>query len=262
MLNLFKKKPKAVSLRVIELCDDGYCEVVGESHYQDALRATSTICSPGPEGRGAFTAVLVAEPDNPYDVNAIAIYSPQGKLGHLSRDDAIEYHPVLDEIARLGYQGGACTAYLTGGEPAKPYFGVVLQLADPYTCLAELRGEYSADDGYDMEEDPSGPGFVRGRHYTEYVEEVKELRRAGHEAEAEKLLLELVDATEAEAQAQRWGVAPWYYEQLAISYRKRKDYLSEIAILERFARQVHAPGAASPQLLERLAKARALAQHG
>ena len=42
------------------------------------------------------------------------------------------------------------------------------------------------------------------------------------------------------------GVAPWYYEQLAIIYRKRKDYLKEIEVLERFAKQKHAPGA-SPQ---------------
>lgn len=260
MLKLFKKKPKAVSLRVIKLCQDGYCAVVGESHYQDALRATSTICATGPEGRRTFTAVLVAEPQNRYDANAIAIYSPQGRLGYLSREDAIEYHPVLEEVVRLGYDGGACEAHLTGGEPGKPSFGVVLRLADPFECLAGLRDD-DADDDQD-EEDRSGPGFVRGRHYTDYVDHVKELRRSGREVEAEELLLELVDAIEAEAGVQGRGVAPWYYEQLAVSYRKCKDIPSEIAILERFARQQHSPGASPPQLLERLAKARALAQRG
>lgn len=64
------------------------------------------------------------------------------------------------------------------------------------------------------------------------------------------------------AQAEGWGVAPWYYEQLAIGYRKRNDIRSEIAVLERFAGQQRAPGATPPQLLERLAEAPALAQCG
>jgi hypothetical protein len=113
----------------------------------------------------------------------------------------------------------------------------------------------------ERERDPR-PGYVRGRHYTAYVEEVKTLRRTGQETEAETLLLELLNATEAEARAEGCGVAPWYYEQLAISYRKQNDMASEIAVLERFADQQHAPGATPQQLLERLAKARALTQRG
>lgn len=70
---------------------------------------------------------------------------------------------------------------------------------------------------------------------------------------------ELIKAVEAESRAEKWGVAPWYYEQLAIIYRKRKDYLKEIEVLERFAKQKHAPGASTPKLLERLEKARILA---
>ena len=75
---------------------------------------------------------------------------------------------------------------------------------------------------------------------------------------AERLLLELVDATEEESRLRGTGVAPWYYEQLAIIYRKRKDPSAEVAILERYARQPPAPGAGAAKLAERLAKARAL----
>ena len=83
-----------------------------------------------------------------------------------------------------------------------------------------------------------------------------------HEGEAERLLLELVEATESENEIERLGVAPWYYEQLAISYRKRGDIRSEVQILERFARQKQAPGVMPPTLLNRLEKARALEQRG
>lgn len=103
----------------------------------------------------------------------------------------------------------------------------------------------------------SAPGLVRGRHYTEYVEDVKALRRSGREVEAERLLLELIDATEAEARAEKWGVAPWYYEQLAISYRKQGNPQGEVDILERYARQTFAPDSRPPELIKRLEKAKA-----
>jgi hypothetical protein len=71
--------------------------------------------------------------------------------------------------------------------------------------------------------------------------------------------LELVDAIEAEAFQEGWGVAPWYYEQLAIIYRKRKDAMAEVEILERYASAPHAPGAGPEKLRQRLQKARHLA---
>ena len=66
-------------------------------------------------------------------------------------------------------------------------------------------------------------GLYKGRHYTTYVEEVKALKRAGDYVGAERLLLALVGAAENEARANRWRVAPGYYNQLAIIYRKTKQ---------------------------------------
>jgi hypothetical protein len=66
----------------------------------------------------------------------------------------------------------------------------------------------------------------------------------------------LIEATEAEARAKDWGVAPWYYEQLAILYSKRHERDREIAILERFASVPHAPGSSVSKLLTRLSKKR------
>ena len=101
------------------------------------------------------------------------------------------------------------------------------------------------------------PGCYRGRHYTTYVDEVRGLKRSGRLEAAEKLLLHLVDAVESERQAERMGVAPAYYEELAIIYRKQNNRGKERTTLERFARQQHAPGAKPPQLLERLQRLRA-----
>ena len=103
-----------------------------------------------------------------------------------------------------------------------------------------------------MSATPKRPGYYRGRHFTGYVDEVRSLKRAGRLEEAARLLLNLVKATEAESRATGDGVAPWYYEHLAIVYRKQKDPVNEKRLLLRFAEQVHAPGAKPKKLLQRL----------
>lgn len=100
-------------------------------------------------------------------------------------------------------------------------------------------------------------GAVDGEHYTDYVEQVKLLKRQKRHDEAIELLTQLVEATEAESRAAGagWGVAPWYYEQLAIIYRKERRYRDEVKILRRYKRQPKAPGAGPLKLSARLDKA-------
>ncbi|MBS4022979.1 MAG: hypothetical protein KGZ79_11280 [Dethiobacter sp.] len=76
--------------------------------------------------------------------------------------------------------------------------------------------------------------------------------------ELEAKYLKDVKKTEREAKKNDWGVAPAPYENLAKMYRKQKDYDKEVEILERFAKQKHAPGAMPPKLFERLEKAKKL----
>ncbi|MHA1263533.1 MAG: tetratricopeptide repeat protein [Candidatus Freyarchaeota archaeon] len=103
------------------------------------------------------------------------------------------------------------------------------------------------------------PGLVRGKHYTEFVSEVESLKRKGRLKDAEKLLLELIDAVEEEARARGpgWAIAPWYYQQLAIIYRKQKNYAAEINILKRY---VELTGLTEGGLADRLKKAEYLLQ--
>lgn len=88
------------------------------------------------------------------------------------------------------------------------------------------------------------------------VEQIKELKRAGSLNQAEILLLAEVGRQEAQAKATGSGVAPWYYDQLAVVYSKQHRLEDEIRILERYERQPKAPGAMPAQLLARLEKAR------
>jgi hypothetical protein len=85
-------------------------------------------------------------------------------------------------------------------------------------CGVDFRGTSKAD---------RGTGFSR-------INEVERMIREGREEEAEATLLELVAAMEQEAQVRGGRVAPWHYERLAIIYRRRRDYASEVAILTRY----------------------------
>ena len=108
-------------------------------------------------------------------------------------------------------------------------------------------------------------GSVNGAHYTDCVEEVKQLKREGKNQEAIEILLRSVEASEAEAEfaGEGWGVAPWYYEQLAILYRKEKQYRDEVDVLKRYASQPKAPGVGPKKLADRLEKAKELSvKHG
>jgi len=107
-------------------------------------------------------------------------------------------------------------------------------------------------------------GLVDGVHYVDYVETVKQLKRDRRHAEAIELLLRLIDATEAEAKTAQQlgydrGVAPAYYKELAIVYRKEKRFTDEVGILERYERQPKARGEMPAELARRLVKARELA---
>jgi hypothetical protein len=79
-------------------------------------------------------------------------------------------------------------------------------------------------------------GFINGKHYTEYVDDIKELKRQNKLIEAENILLEIIEALKAEAKAEgpHWFLAPWYFEQLAIIYRKQKSIEKERYILEQY----------------------------
>ena len=101
------------------------------------------------------------------------------------------------------------------------------------------------------------------RKYGNYLDvpaKVKKLKAKGNNKKAISLLLTAVELVEAESEyiGGDWGVAPWYYEQLAIIYRKEKNYSAEVNILERYAKQTKAVGKGPEKLADRLVKAKAL----
>lgn len=89
-------------------------EIVGEAHYQDALWA---ICGSrqSERVRHAVVAVLVPEPENPYDANAIAVHVDGHLVGYFAREVAVTYGSGLQAL--MGRCGGyvALEGVIVGG---------------------------------------------------------------------------------------------------------------------------------------------------
>jgi HIRAN domain len=117
------------------LSDDGRVEVVGESHHQDALVAIT--------GRTEFVdvlhecvALLIPEPSNPHDPNAVAVHIEGHHVGYLSREEAPEYGVLLRALWAAG-KAPTCVAVIAGhGEETATTrnMGVFLHLAPADEC--------------------------------------------------------------------------------------------------------------------------------
>jgi hypothetical protein len=242
----------------------GSLNVVGESHYRDAIEAVTD--GPKVDGVRMITwATLIAEHDNPHDAHAVGVFIDGRKVGHLAREDAGAFWPLVERLRAAG-RIAYCRADIYGGwntsSTDRGDYRVTLYASGPAgqaDLLARvLDGKSKADIAaarpVAAPGSETGPGTLRGRHHSAWHTEVDRLRDIGDQSGAVGLLLEIVEATEAESRAEGFGVAPAAYETLAVIYRQRKDQSNEVAILERFVHQRHARGALPPRLLERLAR--------
>lgn len=100
-------------------------EVVGESHYQNSLRAIVGDVSTYREF--SCTAELICEDNNPYDSNAVAVLVDGRQVGHLSRIVAVVYRQKLAD-AGVSKATATCRAKIFGGGKRKPSLGVWLDI--------------------------------------------------------------------------------------------------------------------------------------
>lgn len=104
-----------------DLCDLGRPDVVGEGNRQAALRRVLAA-----EGR-EISVVLLPEPDNAYDRNAVKVLALIGDgpvepvhVGYLPREDAAAWSPRLSCLPTAVF----VDAMLAGGTDDKPSIGV------------------------------------------------------------------------------------------------------------------------------------------
>ena len=121
-------------------------EASGELHCQEALGriAGGRAC----DSALNYDAMLLPEPSNRDDANAVRVIvlasetqpTGSGKVGYLSREDAIRYRPVVDRLASIG-KVAVCRVHLKGGwnrEHGDRPFGVTLYLDTPANLMLEL----------------------------------------------------------------------------------------------------------------------------
>ncbi len=105
-------------------------DVVGESHYQQALEG---ICGGRTENsqRLVVEAFLVFEDDNPHDSKAVRIFIQGKTVGYLDRETARSFRKQIGAIRMTGV-AAKCSAIIVGGWDRgggdRGYFGVKLDL--------------------------------------------------------------------------------------------------------------------------------------
>ena len=109
-------------------CGRFHLPIVGEASYQDELRRLDG----GRLGRGEpveFRVVLIPEPNNQHDSNAICAYAENGGvIGYLCRDNAESIGDAIREFLSLRGRNVACRGVARGGTQDKPSIGVWLDL--------------------------------------------------------------------------------------------------------------------------------------
>jgi hypothetical protein len=145
-------------------------EVVGESFHQDNLWRLVGARPRHEHVRQDIYAVLVAEEDNPYDPDAVAVWIEGLMVGHLSREDARRYRRGLLAQQRAQGKPIALAGVIAGGgmrDDGPGMLGVFLRfdpedfgirrrpLAPPpqssmRTALSDALATDAADDSYDL----------------------------------------------------------------------------------------------------------------
>ncbi len=131
---------------------DETLEVVGESNYQDALWGV-VGASRGDRVRYDIPAVLLPEPENPFDSNAIKVLIAGNLVGYLSRKDAVAYGPGLVRLMSESANGlVALDATIVGGG----------QRPDGLGLLGVFLDHDPADFGIKPEREVDAAGFRTG----------------------------------------------------------------------------------------------------
>lgn len=118
-------------------------EVVGESHYQDVLW-WCVESDAGERVRCQVQAVLVPEPANPYDSNAIQVLIEGRVVGYLARQDAVIYLPGLLALMERHERAIGLSGVIVGGGPRPDGLGMLGVFLDHDPADFGLRSHQAA----------------------------------------------------------------------------------------------------------------------
>lgn len=144
---LFGDKPAPVQVEAVLVVPeraDAVVDVVGEQSYQDTIFQLAGGRDQNGPRNPRHNAMLIPEPTNKYDKNAVCVRIDGLRVGYLSREDAVRYGPVTRWIGQRGLVIG-CEAYLKGGwyrgRGDAGSVGVSLHLGSPGETMLQLLEE-------------------------------------------------------------------------------------------------------------------------
>jgi hypothetical protein len=120
-------------------------EVIGEGAHQGTLERVAGGRTVDGARVPDHIALLMPEPSNVYDANAVrVVISSGGTIGYLRREDAVAYRPLIDRLAAVG-KFVACRASIGGGwddgHGNRGSFGVRLFLDTPEGAAKEFDAD-------------------------------------------------------------------------------------------------------------------------
>jgi len=174
---------------------------VGENHYLPTLEK---VLRRGGSGLDEFvtTALLVPEPANRHDPNAVAVLVEYETVGYLPRNEAVKYRALLSHLVTVGFVarvpcrvwGGRVTdhGYDRAGRIALTEqfrASVTIALAEPHLCLPVNTAPQAPHVVL-----PQG-GSIQVSGEEHHMAEIKPLLRAEGESYAYATLHELSDSS-------------------------------------------------------------------
>ena len=201
------------------------------------------------DGHLETDAFLQREPDNAADPQAVAVHVEGQRVAYLPGYLAArlpvapgEAQPVkvqlFSEVTPKGLRvegwawlGGELPQWQWSASKRPPLNAQAKRVAEQQERSTMVRHALAEGGRRSHEFDM---GMVRGVHYLELIEPIKQLKRENRYAEA----LELCYAAIEGAEKGRAGrePAPWYTEQAAIVHRKLGERDKEISVLKRWLR--------------------------
>ncbi len=208
-------------------------------------------------GRGQ-TITLERDPSNRHDRHAIKVighwidsqgHAQQERLGWVPSD-------IAADIARE-YPEGPLGARITTLFHERPGMSPGIRMHIGY-ATETWEASHSRSEQHTKTDNRRTSPSAQQRSLASVQEDIQSLKRIGNLEEAERLLRQYIVVMESDVQINHSIPRPWFYEQLAMIYRKRKQYHLECSILEQYAQQTPLVGTMPQPLAKRLQKAKEL----
>ncbi|GAA0284475.1 HIRAN domain-containing protein [Cryptosporangium japonicum] len=106
-------------------------EVAGETHHLAAIQGLFGGSIPDDGAEMETPALLVPDPHNPHDRNAVEVRCRGALVGYLPREDAARYAPILTELVRQGWTPSVSASVWCGYGTGR----VRLSLAEPHMLV-------------------------------------------------------------------------------------------------------------------------------